>query len=272
MLIAGLAALAAGCGGGGGDGTELLRETAANLDEIQSGTLRLRLVVDPEGGAGDEPFGFELEGPFALGEPGELPVARIVYTQIANGEEGTATVISTGEQAYVEVDGTAYELSDEDEESLREANAEVQEDAASGNLQIGSWFRDPKSSGGEDVGGDDTDRVTADVDVVNAANSLIALAESIGYEGLAQITGDDARQLDDAVRSASLELLTGSEDRLLRRLKLDADVGFDVIEALRSVLGEAVAAKIEFELEITDPNEPVTVEAPADPRPASELG
>ena len=65
----GAAALLAGCGGGGeaeGDPRVALSDTAAKLGEIRSGKLDFRLVLDPEGEG--ERVGFELAGPFALGD------------------------------------------------------------------------------------------------------------------------------------------------------------------------------------------------------------
>jgi hypothetical protein len=250
----------AGCGGGG-DASETLRETAGKLDDVHSGTLTLKLVVEPEGGAGEEPFGFELHGPFALAEEGKLPQLDVEYTQIANGKRGTARVISDGEDAWVESQSGLQQLTAADEEELRRVGVQVAGNGV-GDLDVADWFRDPEQSDGPDVAGDATDKVTAEVDVVNAANDLIDLAERAGA-GLARLEGADARQLDDATRSAKLELLTGKDDRLLRQLKLDVDLGTDVPDTLRSLLTASVGAKVHFELRVEGPNEPVRVERPS---------
>lgn len=260
-VLCALGALA-GCGGGGGP----VGDTADKLGEIRSGELHLRLVIDPRGEAGDEPFGFELSGPFQLAdEEGALPVARIAYTQIANGQEGGATFISDGENGFIEVDGVAYELSDADEDDLR-AVGDAGDDPLDG-LDLDSWFVDPK----EGEGPDGTTRVTAKVDVVNVANDLIELTNDLREDDLAKLEGDDAKRLDEAVKSATIDLLKDDDD-FLRSLELVADIGFAVPEKLREVLTSEIGSVFEFELTIDRPNEPVTVEAPANPRPASELG
>ena len=64
---------------------------------------------------------------------------------------------------------------------------------------------------------------------------------------------------------------TGKDDRLLRRLLMEAEIGFDVPRELRRALGDLVGATITFELEVADPNRRVTVEEPASPRPYSDL-
>lgn len=255
-----LALVLAGCGGGG-DASGTLKDTASKLDEIHSGTLGLELLVEPEGGAGKEPFGFELHGAFALAEPGKLPMLDVEYTQIANGERGTARVISDGEDAWVESNGKLRQLSAGDEADLRSAGAQLAGGGVA-DLDVADWFRDPKQEDGPDVAGEGTDKVTADVDVVNAANDLIELASRAGA-GLQRLEGTDARQLDDATRSATLELLTGKDDRLLRELKLDVQLGVDVPETLRSLLTSTVGAKVHFDLRVEKPNEPVAVKRPS---------
>lgn len=60
-------------------------------------------------------------------------------------------------------------------------------------------------------------------------------------------------------------------DQLLRRLLLKADLGLEVPESLRRALGQVVGAKVEFELAVASPNEPVTVKPPANPLPPSAL-
>ena len=58
---------------------------------------------------------------------------------------------------------------------------------------------------------------------------------------------------------------------LLRRLSLEAKLGFDVPDDLRRALGDAVGGTITFELELEDPNAQVEVHQPSNARPSSEL-
>lgn len=270
-LIAGLAVALGGCGGESGTSNpgRALSQTAEKLGEIKSGTLHFQLAVDPreEGGG----FGFELDGPFQLGEPGKLPVARIDYTQTAGDERETVTLTSTGTKAFITVDGTAYELPSTTTDQLRAAG----DGGSSGGgsleeLRIDDWISDPKSSDGGDVGGTDTDKIEAGLDVVAAANDLIELARSLGGPDLGTIEGQEAEQLRDAVRDATLAVWTGDDDRLLRRLLIEADFDPRLPEGLEE-LARAAGSKVTFELAIDDPNQRVEVAAPENPRPASEL-
>lgn len=273
FLLAGLGAAVAltgaGCGGGGGP-TDVLSETASNLSEIRSGNLSLTLLVDPEGGGADG-VGFELNGPFALRGTGRLPVARLVYTQLAGKRRGTATLISTGEEAFVEIAGKAYRLPPEQVAQLRGAAGQLESEGGLEELGIENWFEEPELSDGGDVGGAETDRVHGELNTVNAANDLLDLARDLGRIDFARIQGQTAEQLSQAARSATFELFTGKDDRLLRRLTVDVELGFDVPKDLEQLLGAVVGADVLFELGVADPNSAVSVQAPANPLPASEL-
>lgn len=238
-----LALLLPACGGESAE--DVLAVTADRLGEIRSGTLDMSLRVSPHGDA--EPFGFELRGPFDLGTGGKPPSMRIEYTQIANGQEATVTLVATREQAYVETEAGRVPL---DPAALRLGS--VQGDLE--ELLIGDWVTDAEASDGEDG----TDRVTGKLDIVAVVNDLVGLARGFGRD-LRPVEGPEAEQLRRATRATGFELDTGKDDRLLRRLVMEADFGLDAPEELRDALGELVGAKVTFRLGVEGPNEPVDV-------------
>jgi hypothetical protein len=270
LLALSLAALSVGACGGGGDAEDVLKETADNLEQIRSGELSMRLVVTPKG-QDSEPVGFELRGPFSLEGPGEFPLARIAYTQIRGSERGIATIVSTGRRAYVEVEGQAYELPPEQAAQLRLAGEELNEGEGLGELGIDDWLEDPELSDGGTVGGADTDRIEARLNVAAAAQDLVELGRGLAQGALPELSDADEQTLERATRSATFRLFTGEDDRLLRRLEVVVDVGFDVPSELRGALGSLVGARIDFELGIDDPNRRVRVAEPRDILPSSEL-
>lgn len=257
-------ALLAGCGGGDADPATVLSQTAANLGKIRSAeSMHLKLLVDP--GEGD-PFGFELKGPVALCELRPLPILDVEYTQIANGQEATVRIVSNGEQGFIVLDDTAYEMSDDQETELRSACEELEGDGGLASLRVGDWVRDPEASSGDDV-----DTVTGALDVVAVTNDLVDIARAFGGSALARLERDDAQRIADATVDSSFELESGHDDHLLRRLSLEAELGFDVPEDLRRALGDAVGGTFTFELELEDPNAQIEVLQPANARPSSEL-
>ena len=257
----------------GDDATDALSETAANLEEITSGDLAMSFVVSSEGSVGEAETGFELHGPFALPEEeGELPTASIVYTRLAGDEEASVTFISTGEAAYVDLDGTVYELPPENVEELSGASSSSEE-GIFGDINLGDWMQDPEISDGPDVQGASTDLIRSDLDAVEAFNDLIGIAESFagGDVGLPLIEGSSAEQLENAVEEATIELYTGTEDRYLRRLVVDVDFGIKDRAGAPENLSQLAGARMSVEMEIADPNGEVTVEEPEDALPYTEL-
>jgi hypothetical protein len=244
-----LATLAAGCGGE--QVHDVLSQTAGNLGKVRSGDLTLRLVVSPREGTKGR-IGFVLRGPFAL-RPGKLPIAKVAYTQIAGAHQATATFISNGSRAWAEADGKTRELSAAQTAGIRQASA-----GGPGGLglDIASWVKDPHVTSEGDL-----DHVNAKLDVVNATNGLLALLRDLGKQ-TPTIEGSEADRLQNAVESSSFDVWTGKHDRLLRRLLLKAQLGLSVPPELRRVLGDVVGAKVDFELAIANPNQPVTVATP----------
>jgi len=264
-LFLGFTLFLAGCGGGDADPATVLSQTAANLGEIHSAeSMHLKLLVDPAEG---DPFGFELEGPFALCQQRALPLLDVEYTQIANGQEATVRIVANGTRGFVVIDGTAYEMSDDQEADLRSACDELESgDSGLESLRVGDWVRDPDASAGDDV-----DTVTGELDVVAVVNDLVDIARAFGGSTLARLDADDAGRIAEATEDSRFELETGHDDHLLRRLFLEAKLGFDVPEDLRRALGDAVGGTFTFELELEDPNGQVEVQQPANPRPSNEL-
>jgi hypothetical protein len=260
-----LAVLAlAGCGGGGEDSpTDVLGETGENLSDIRSADLSLELLFSANSG---EQQGFRLDGPIAL-EEGKL-LARVDYTQIAGENTANTTFISTGEQMFVEVDGVAYELPQNLVDEVEEATGDLEVEGLGDRIELGNWVRDPKLADGGEVGGTATDHISARLDVVNAVNGLLEIAAGFGgREAPPAVEGEAADQLRRAVEAASIDVWTGKDDRLLRRLALAIEFAPEVPGELRSALGLAV----EFELSLANPNKDVSVTAPDNARPYTDL-
>ena len=248
--------VAAGCGGD--PARSAVADTGEALGEVRSATLDLRLLAG--GLHGDQAdAGFRLRGPFALPDEPGLPIAELEYTQVAGDAQQTVTILATGEAAYVEIDGTAYELPPE-----QAAQLETPAAGAGGfdRLGVEEWFAAPRLEEG-----DGTDRVTGEVDVVAVFNGIAAFATDLGVAEAAppQVEGDEAERLRAAVEEADAELVTGSDDRLLRSLTFTARLrdaslppGYD-------------GGRIAFELRLDDINAPVNVAPPADAQPPEAL-
>jgi hypothetical protein len=271
--VAAVAFCAAGCGCGAGEGGDpdvTLGQTAAKLGDIHSGELDFRLSVEPKGND-TERVGWEVKGAFELGGGGRAAQFQVDYTQRRGDEDATVAVTLTGGKAYVALGDETYEMPSARGRALTEVGTALSGGQGLGELDIRAWLEDPQLSDGEDVGGYPTDRIRADLDVAATVRDLLALAAKTGSGSLGALTDADAKQLSDAVDHASVDVLTGKDDRLLRRLHLELDLGLDVPGPFRAALGSVAGAGVDLTLMIEHPNEAVSIQTPPDAHPMSEL-
>jgi len=259
------ALLLGACGGDETAPAGPLEETAQRLGEIRSGDLDLRMTTST-GDEGASEAGFELTGSFELPAEGGLPVADVDYTQIGGDAETSIGYIATGEQIYVEVEGQAYELAPEQVERFR--GPPESDGAGLSSLELETWVKNPQVS----EGAAGVEVITGELDVVTALNDLFALAEELGAGDVPQIEGEDVARLQEAVESATIEVQTGAEDRLLRSIVMDVDLVSPLAETLDPSLAGTLGVGFSFELAISNANGDIEVEAPPDALPITDLG
>jgi hypothetical protein len=249
-----LAAMAAGCGGQAEDDPgKVLSDTAGKLPKIRSGDLRFDLRARGRERKATSTIGFTLAGPFKLAENGGLPTARLRYTQRSGTVSESATLLSTGQKVFVQGKAGTAPLPAAQAQKLRGAASTVGKGGGVRVLRLDRWLRHPKLSAGPKVAGAETDRVTAGVDVVRA------LRDVGGLPG-----GDrSSKDLQKALGGARAEVLTGRDDRLLRRLTFDLELKLDVPERLRGQLGRFAGGDLHLVFEVGRPNRPPRPSAPA---------
>jgi hypothetical protein len=265
LVLLALAGCGGGGGGGGGEAGEVLRETADKLGEIRSGDITLELTFAAKGLGR---AGFSLDGPVDL-DSKPLPTAELQVTQFAGERTDEVVFLSTGQRAYVEVGGETYELPPELQEEVRGAAGELEAEGGLGQIELDGWIVDPQLSDGPSVAGAETDRITAGLDVVNVVNGLLDIAGELGGapQGAPRVEDENAERLRQSARNTRIVVLTGKEDRLLRRLELAIDFSPSAPDKVQRVLG----AGVRFLLEVRKPNSDVSVAEPEDARPYSEL-
>jgi len=277
-----------GGGGAAGDAQTVIDE--ATLQGIESGVLDLSLSIGAEGREGGD-VQVELSGPFQ-GAMGENAQPQFDLDAALDGSfsgeeidfEGGLVLLPNS--AYVNYEGTEYEVDPTTfsfvEGILKEAQRQsgggdgsttaCQEAAA--NLEIGNFVDNLSDDGDAEVGGTSTTKVSGDLDVPAAIDSLLELAEDpacsaqIGAAGTlpSKAEVDEAkREVGRAVKTAHVDVYVGDDDivrQISARLEIEPEAG--------SGSGPQ-SAGIEFQMKLTEVNEDQEISAPDGAKPLNDL-
>lgn len=278
MTLGLAAALIAGCGGDDGsdaDPQELLEQTFGADAEITSGVLDLNLEAEADGEEGGSLSG-TLSGPFQSTGADELPQFDFDLSLQADSPDGGLDVEGgltiTGDGAFVAVDGTDYQVDEATftsfqdlyAQSAQAQDAEGEEGAALFS-QLGidpaSWLTDVTNEGTEEVGGAETVHISGSADIARIVEDAQDVAAN-APGGAGELGAGQIEQLEEAVRSATVDVYTGEDDQILRRLDL-------VLELEDPDSGEGLS--LSLSIGFSDVNESQEITAPEDPQPLDEL-
>jgi hypothetical protein len=292
LTLAVVALVLAACGGdsGGGGGSSssasagtLLRQTFTGRHEIRSGKVDVQLRVVAEGDPSiNGPIAIGITGPFESAGADELPRFDLALDVSAQGQSFKAGLSSTSDRMFVRFGGTSYEVPAELMTQLKQSYARAQQDGSSQQqmslaglgLDPMSWLKDPVVAGTETVGGTETDHITAQLNVSALLDDVDKLLRKASEQDLAGATGqqipsrlpaDTRRQIEEAVKSSTVEVWSGTDDHTLRRVRLALTV-----EPPASSDGPR-SLDLTLTVELTELNEPQSITAPSTTRPLSEL-
>jgi hypothetical protein len=288
-LLAALALAVAACGGsdeGGGeeasadtDVNKLLTQTFTGSKKVESGNLDLKLQIEAKGGDASQlqgPVRIALAGPFQAQGGGKLPKFKLDASLEGAGQSIKAGATSTGEKGYLSFQGTDYAVDDQVFQQFKAGYEEAQKKGSEQNQSFASlgmdprkWLTDPKNEGEAKVGDDDTIKITGGVDVaklLDDVNTALEKASSLGLDSTGEVpqklTDEQRRQVLDAVKDPRVEIYTGKDDQILRRMV----VNLGIEDSASSTSGT-----VAFDISITDLNEDQDIAEPADAKPFREL-
>jgi hypothetical protein len=284
LLVVLALGLLAGCGGGddddnaaqGADVNTLLDETFSGQRDINSGQVDLKLAVESDGGN----VTADLKGPFQSEGDGRLPLFQLTASLTGPDLNYDLGVTSTGDEAFVSLQGTDYAVSKPVFDQFKAGYEQAQQQGGQEGQSLASfgidpreWLTDARVAGESEVGGTETIKITGGVDVpklLEDVNQALEQARSLGLQGSQDIperlSPQQIQQVEQAIRDLTVEIHTGAEDRILRRIVIALD--------LQAPEGSGVAAgtaTLRLDLSLLDVNEDQEIEAPDDPRPFDEL-
>ena len=284
LVLAACGGDSGGGGGGGGDSADaetLLRQTFTGTHDIRSGRADVQLRIVASGDPSIRgPIEVGLSGPFQSAGRDEIPEFDIALDVSAQGQTFDAGLTSTSDRLFVRFSGTSYEVPADLIEQLKQSYRQSQQQGSqrmsleSLGIDPMTWLEDPTVEGTEEVGGTETDHISSALDVTALLDDVDDLLAAANRQGLSGVTGQDLpdslppdarRQIEDAVKDATVDVWSGTEDHTLRRLSLALTVEPpDDADGPRTL-------ELSLTIELTELNEPQTIEAPATTRPLDEL-
>jgi hypothetical protein len=271
------ALLLAACGGGGNDEDpqQVLDRTSTS---ISSGTFDLDLRIETSGGDSPGKLEAKLGGKFQGQGASKFP--EFDFDVSLHGEggsqsfSGTGGLISTGDGAFVNFQGTDYAvpraLYDEFVTTYAQLQSQNGSDQSEGllqslNINIANWLTDLKNDGTEDVEGTKTIHISGSANVSQIIDDLKTIATKAG-NAAGNVDPAEFDQLNDTIESGDVDVFTGEDDNVLRRLQLDFE-----LKPPAGTPGAPDSLTFFLQLNFANVNQPQTVEGPANAQPLENL-
>lgn len=256
--------LLAACGGP--SVSEVAAETSANLRSIRSGLLELRVTLSPDDN-GPPIAGAAVLGSFERADPGRLPVGDLTVEDLASGGSSSSRIVTTGDTGFVRVDGAFYKLPPD---RVDPSGTARDGEGLFAGVSIADWLRDPELGEGEGLDGLPVDRIRGELAVEAAFEDLLTVAARLPTGGgLPVLAGLDPGELAAATEEATIEVVSGSDDRLVRRISMSLDLGPDAL--ISDHPDWAGATRLTVDLGLSEPNRKLRIAPPRRALPEARL-
>jgi len=277
LSAGGLTACGSSSSGSGSDGgaQALLQQTFSGSHSVKSGILSFSLNLSPAGSSTLKgPISLSLNGPFQSRGAGKLPASNFVIAVNALGHHGQLGVVSTGANAYLTLQGIAYQLPAADFQKLGQSFSGTS-GGGGGLSKLGikplHWLTNPVVVGQEDVGGTSSTHIRAHVNVgalLTDLNTFLQRASASGTTSTAiptQIPQATRDRIAAEVKNPTVDVWTGNSDKTLRKLSINVNV--PVSGQASTLFGGLTSAGIGFTLQYANLNQPQTIGAPLNVQP-----
>jgi hypothetical protein len=297
-------AAAVGCGGddtgGDEDPQEVVDATFGNEEKVTDANVDLTVGVSAEGDQSAS-FDLSLTGPIQ-GDPDDPnAIPQLDWTLSASGEGGGQSIdfegalVVTEDNAYVEYQDQAYEVGTDQFAQLKdqlESQAKTSSEQSAGasfqegceqalkqaggtnpsacDIDFGSWLTNLSNEGNGDVEGTDTIHISGDANVEQILTDIGEIAASVPQAQSSSVDLSQLGQFAAAVPEASMDVYSGADDNLLR--KLDVSLTIDPSEIAAGPEVPVDSINVDFSLTLSDVNTgSKTIEAPSNAKPIEDL-
>lgn len=270
-------------GGSSASAEAILKDTFGQNKDVKSGRLDVKLRIDTQNVPSiTQPVSIGLSGPFASTGAASLPKFDLRADLDVNGQRLSGGAVSTGEQGFLLFQGQAYEMGKELYDQFRKGYA----DQAKCNKSKGSgvslsslgvdpqrWLTGVKKVGSQDVGGVQATHLTAGVEMpalLDDVNRVLGRTDlksdpcagpgQPDKTAPQQLSSTERKKILDTVKSARVDLWSGDDDRILRRM----NVVVKLSDGRQS-------GDLSFDVAIGAINAQQSIDAPKDAKPLSAL-
>ena len=226
----------------------------------------------------EQPVSLQIRGPYRSGSNRTIPQADFAINFSGGGQNFAAGLVSSGQNAWIEFLGQAYEVG---QQQVARANQQIA--AGAGQQQSRSlkefgvdprqWLEDPSIEGNEDVAGTETQHVSAGVNIGRMLEDLNTVGQRAsgqvgGGAAPRQLSAEQRERIERIVQDPKFDVFVG-EDNRIRRVATVFDL--EVPEEDRRASGGAESGKISFSAEFSNVGSPQPITPPQRARPISEL-
>jgi hypothetical protein len=288
LIVIALTAGIAGCGGSssnGEDPSQVLSETFNNDTKVSSAHISLNLSGNVEGSQSGS-FTASLDGAFQSDPNDDTAFPQLDLQAKVGGSAAGQTlsfdggVTATQDAAFVTYKGQAYQVPSATFESLKQtyqqqaqaAQSQSQGSSASSilsdlGIDPSTWLTNESNEGTTDVGGTSTIHIHGDADVSKILADFAKAAQNVPGASTQGFDPSQLSQVSQFVNSATVDVYSGQDDHLLRKLEINLDISPPASASSAGVTG----VTIDFSIELSDVNQPQTITAPSGAKPFSDL-
>jgi hypothetical protein len=220
-----------------------------------------------------QPITLKLTGPYRQNAPNQLPSLDWRVSASGAGQTLAARLITVVDNAFIEFQGTAYEVG-RDVVSQANRNRGRQQSLSAFGVDPKTWILDPQDRGEEDVAGVGTTHISGALDVgkvLRDSNKILRDPRARGQLGPgaapSEIPEAQIAEIERSVKRPTFDVFVGEDDSKIRRAI--ANVDFTAPPAQQGSGVQGGTLKLTTELANVDGNQ--QVRPPANVRPLAEL-
>ena len=271
--VAAIALAVAGCGGSSSKAAkDILRRGFAT--SIGSANISIDITGKLDGIPQlSQPVRIRLAGPYSSNGSAKIPSLAWDVSIAGGGQTFSTAILSTGDRAFVNFQGTNYEVAPATVASLNRRWAARR----SGGRTFGAlglhpldWVGNASKQGESQIAGVTTTHVSAALDVGKMLSDLNRLSGTVG--GLTRTPRLTAHDIDVAkkvVQNPRFDVYVGKADNKVRRIAVS--VQFKVPSGSQARLGGLKGGTLQLSVQLASVGQPQRIVAPKSARPISQL-